>query len=152
MGGAYVSFHSAPLISRIGPVLGWSMPGVIPRVRVLHDPEAVRCWLHFIFSVSAKGDCYITAGTTRLSTQARTSPIQTCHLQTQSLPFDREPPASDGNLMTIRNRHLKTQKKLEPRIIESWKELRRMVRDYRRTTWSEYVTELDCRPQWTHTL
>lgn len=144
MGGAYVTFHNAPFTSRFGTVLGRSMPGVIPGDSILRGPETVRYRIGFVFCVIANGNFHIVAGITGLSTRVKPSRIQTCPLQIQSLPYDREPQASDGNPTTLTNRHLQTQKNLELWLMATLArrvEFQRMNGECHRTTWFERVAE-----------
>ena len=146
MGGVYASFHDNALTSRIVSVLGWSVPGLLPRDSVLRDLETVRYSLGYTSSIFIITDRYITAGTTGLSTPVKLSQIRKCLLQTQSLPYVREPPASDGSPTTILNIHLRMQKNPEPRSTEAparQMELQRMVREWQGTTWFEHVTRID---------
>ena len=58
--------------SRIGSVLGWSMPGVIPGIGVLCDLEAVRCQI-ISSRVICNDGCSSVAGTTGSSTRTKRS-------------------------------------------------------------------------------
>lgn len=112
-------FTTYPLTSRITSVLGWSMLGVIPGNRVLHNPEAVRYRLGYTSTAATDNNGYTTAGITGLSTRIKPLRIRECLLRTRSLPYDREPPASDESPMTIMNKRLQMQKNLELRPAEA---------------------------------
>ena len=125
------------------------MSGVNSWGAVLHDSEAVCYQLNSLVCIVRTDGRYTVAGTTGSLTPTNPSQTQKCLLRIPSSVYNRGPPASEEEPLTITGRWVQGAKNLNQRLTVPARrrmELRRIVREHHRTTLFEFPTQSDCHP------